>query len=139
MTAQRNILAATLMGAALITAPMLAPTAATAQTQAVAHANYRADYKVKPGVTLNARSGPGTGYRAVTAYAPGTPLTALGHSGGWVKVSAHGAAPLWVSGSYLVPVQQTAPDGLLVVPQAKPDPSKPAFEGQYPLVVRPQS
>ncbi|MBW6419538.1 SH3 domain-containing protein [Celeribacter sp. PS-C1] len=137
MTAQRNILAATLMGAALIAAPMLAPTAASAQTQAVAHA----DYRVKPGVTLNARSGPGTGYRAVTAYAPGTPLTALGHSGGWVKVSAHGAAPLWVSGSYLDPVTQSAPqpEGLLVVPQAKPDPSKPAFEGQYPLVVRPQS
>ncbi|NIY78745.1 SH3 domain-containing protein [Celeribacter sp. HF31] len=137
MTQKRTFLAATLMGAALITAPMLAPTAATAQTQAVAHA----DYKVKPGVTLNARSGPGTGYHAVTAYAPGTPLTALGQSGGWVKVSAHGSAPLWVSGSYLVPVTESAPqpDGLLVVPQAKPDPSKPAFEGQYPLVVRPQS
>ncbi|WP_321363854.1 SH3 domain-containing protein [uncultured Celeribacter sp.] len=137
MTQKRTFLAATLMGAALVAAPMVTATAASAQTQAA----MQADYKVKPGVTLNARSGPGTGYHAVTAYAPGTPLTALGHSGGWVKVSAHGAAPLWVSGSYLDPVTQSAPqpDGLLVVPQAKPDPSQPVFEGQYPLVVRPQS
>jgi|GEM_PF-2711155 SH3 domain protein len=133
MTARRNILAAAI-AASFIGAPMVA----TAQTHAAPQAAVQADYVVKPGVTLNARSGPGTGYRAVTSFAPGTPLKALDHSRGWVKVTAHGGAPLWVSGAYLDAINQpqSLKQGLKVIPQAKPDPSKPAFEGDYPLVIR---
>ncbi|WP_434287045.1 SH3 domain-containing protein [Celeribacter sp. SCSIO 80788] len=135
MTTRRTIFATALraaMGAALLGTPIMA--AAQTHTAPSQTAVMQADYVVKPGVTLNARSGPGTGYHAVTTFAPGTPLTALESSRGWVKVSAHGTAPLWVSAAYLDPAPQ--PQGLKVIPQAKPDPSKPAFEGSYPLVIR---
>lgn len=135
MTPRRTLITAAL-AASLIGAPMLASAQThIAPTQAATQAATQADFVVKPGVTLNARSGPGTGYRAVTAFAPGTPLTAISHQAGWVQVSAHGTSPLWVSAAYLDPAPQ--PQGLKVIPQAKPDPSKPAFEGSYPLVVRP--
>ncbi|MCA0043897.1 SH3 domain-containing protein [Celeribacter litoreus] len=126
-----NITAA-LVGATVLAAPLA--TAAQAQTQVQTQA--RADYIVGSSY-LNARSGPGTEYHVVTVLEPGTPVNAVAQQGSWVQIASPGAAPMWVYGTYLAPVTTPAEaNTLLIVPQAKPDPSKPSFEGQYPLVIR---
>ena len=66
---------------------------------------------VKPGVTLNARSGPGTQYGAKTRLAPGSKVTVLKHQGDWSQVRTPEGLLLWVFGSYLIDqaTQTTAP------------------------------
>ncbi|MDF1715728.1 MAG: SH3 domain-containing protein [Antarcticimicrobium sp.] len=80
---------------------------------------------VKPGVTLNARSGPGTQYGAKTKLAPGSKVTVLKHQGDWSQVRTPEGLLLWVFGSYLIDqaTQPTAPapqGGPKKAPQAAP-------------------
>ncbi len=123
----------TLIAAALgIGLTAVVPVTATAQTVAAqAQTNY-----VVGSSYLNARSGPGTQYYAVTTLAPGTPVTALSYQGSWVQVSVAGQGPLWVYGSYLNPVSGMPGNTIKIIPEAKPEPTKPAFPGDYPLVIR---
>ena len=96
---------------------------------------------VKPGVTLNARSGPGTQYGAKTKLAPGSKVTVLKHQGDWSQVRTPEGLLLWVFGSYLIDqaTQTTAPapqGGPKKAPQtapqhapqpkAQPQPQKPS-------------
>ncbi|GAA6198889.1 SH3 domain-containing protein [Aquicoccus sp. SU-CL01552] len=95
---------------------------------------------VKPGVTLNARSGPGTQYGAKTKLAPGSKVTVLKNQGDWSQVRTPEGLLLWVFGSYLIDqaTQPTAPTpqgGPKKAPQtapqhapqpkAQPQPQKP--------------
>jgi uncharacterized protein YgiM (DUF1202 family) len=101
--------AALALSALMVTAPV----ASFAQSQA------QGQYYVKPGVTLNGRSGPGTGYGKVSALKAGTQLQIVKKQGEWAQVKTDGGTLLWVFLSYLT---QTAPQAQKAAPQA----SKPA-------------
>lgn len=55
---------------------------------------------VKPGVHLNARSGPSTSHHVVKVLSPGMAVTAIAHKGWWVKIK-HGHGHAFVSKKFL--------------------------------------
>lgn len=80
-------------------------------------------YYVKPGVTLNGRSGPGTGYGKVSALKAGTQLQVVKKQGDWAQVKTGNGTLLWVFLSYLT---QTAPQAQKAAPQqTQPAPQQP--------------
>ncbi|AJE47033.1 SH3 domain-containing protein [Celeribacter indicus] len=138
MTRLTRKLTACALGGALLAAPFAAGAQSVNQNYIGSNApqayqdaaNPQGDYVVR-GVTLNARSGPGTGYSAVRTFAPGTVLYELDRQGNWVQVvPTPNANPLWVSASYLSPV--TAPR---VVTPRPLDQGRP-YDGPYPLVIQ---
>ena len=55
---------------------------------------------VAPGITLNARSGPGTNYHVVGKFHPCTQVHVVAWQHGWAKVN-YNHNHYWVSGKYL--------------------------------------
>ncbi|MCC1491880.1 SH3 domain-containing protein [Cognatishimia sp. F0-27] len=55
---------------------------------------------VEHGISLNARSGPGTGYHVLGTFSPCTKVHVVGHKHGWAKVSFN-HHHYWVSAKYL--------------------------------------
>ncbi|MDK3018461.1 SH3 domain-containing protein [Pseudodonghicola flavimaris] len=67
---------------------------------------------VREGVSLNARSGPGSSYAAKRVLAPGTKITVIGTQGDWARIRTADGLLLWVFSSYLMdqaPQSKTAP------------------------------
>ncbi|PTQ71859.1 SH3 domain-containing protein [Celeribacter persicus] len=106
-----------------------APVASFAQSQPPQQQG-QGQYYVKPGVTLNARSGPGTGYGKVTALKPGTQLQIVKKQGDWAQVKTGNGTLLWVFLNYLT---QNTPQAQ----KAAPQPGKPAPQPQQPQPPRP--
>lgn len=71
--------------------------AASALTASAASAN---SAWTQHGVTLNARSGPGTNYHVIGSFNPCTSVHVVGHQHGWAKVSYNNHY-YWVSSKYL--------------------------------------
>lgn len=59
------------------------------------------DYRVQRGVSLNARSGPGTGYAAVERLPEGAVVSELERRGSWSRVRLDNGAEVWVHNGYL--------------------------------------
>ncbi len=78
-----------LISAAIASATLMSASAATATQAWVEH-----------GISLNARSGPGTSYHVVAKFNPCTPVHIVGWSHGWAKVS-YNHRHYWVAGKYL--------------------------------------
>ncbi len=57
-------------------------------------------YWVDNGITLNARSGPGTNYHVVGSFNPCTKVHVVGYHHGWAKVAFNNYY-YWVSAKYL--------------------------------------
>ncbi|TNE65258.1 SH3 domain-containing protein [Celeribacter ethanolicus] len=99
------------------------PVASFAQGQPQQQQQAQGQYYVKPGVTLNGRSGPGTGYGKVSALKAGTQLQIVKKQGDWAQVKTDGGTLLWVFLNYLT---QTAPQAQKAAPQAhKPAQQQP--------------
>ncbi|WP_425100593.1 SH3 domain-containing protein [Tropicibacter sp. S64] len=58
--------------------------------------NYWVDY----GVTLNARSGPGTNYHVIGTFSSCSKVNVVGYSHGWAKIQ-YNHSYYWVSAKYL--------------------------------------
>jgi len=72
---------------------------------------------VRDGIHLNARLGPGTGYRPYRVLRPGTRLRYLARRGNWARVETPEGLILWVFLSYLVnqAPQHSAPRPPIVI------------------------
>ena len=79
----------------LLISAALAATAMTAATAASA-----TQYWVENGISLNARSGPGTQYHVLGKFNPCTPVHVIAYTHGWAKVS-YNYNYYWVSAKYL--------------------------------------
>lgn len=76
---------------------------------------------VKPDASLNARSGPGTGYARERTLSPGTAVTVVQRRGDWAQIRI-GDLLLWVFASYLTDHAPAHPP-MVVAPQPKPQPA----------------
>lgn len=115
-----------LIAVALSALMVAAPVASFAQGQAPAQQQQaQGQYYVKPGVTLNGRSGPGTNFGKVTALKAGTQLQIVKKQGDWAQVKVDGGSLIWVALSYLT---QSAPQAQKAAPQQ----ANPAPQPQQP-------
>ncbi|MFW2544021.1 SH3 domain-containing protein [Primorskyibacter sp. 2E107] len=78
-----------------LTAAALAVSATLCAAPAVA-----TPYWIDSGVTLNARSGPGTNYHVIGTFQPCTRVHVQAYTHGWAKVS-YNQRYYWVSAKYL--------------------------------------
>lgn len=78
-----------LLISAIVAASALSASAASATSAWIEH-----------GVTLNARSGPGTNYHVIGTFNPCTNVHVVAHQYGWAKV-AYNHNYYWVSAKYL--------------------------------------
>ena len=69
-----------------------------------AHAEEPSYFVVRAGVTLNARSGPGSEYSVYQKLAPGTELKRLNAMGDWLFVQMAGGKAFWVSKAFVDPL-----------------------------------
>ncbi|PZX13986.1 SH3 domain-containing protein [Celeribacter halophilus] len=96
----------TLFATALSGLLVSAPVAGFAQNKHAIQQQAQVAFYVKPGVTLNARSGPGTKFGKIAAFKPGTKLSVVKRQGKWAQVRTDAGKLLWVFASYLT---DTAP------------------------------
>ncbi|MBU2890758.1 SH3 domain-containing protein [Celeribacter halophilus] len=90
-----------LFAAALSGLLVSAPVAGFAQNKPAAQQQTQSAFYVKPGVTLNARSGPGTKFGKIAAFQPGTKLSVVKRQGDWAQVKTDAGKLLWVFANYL--------------------------------------
>ncbi|WGW02957.1 SH3 domain-containing protein [Tropicibacter oceani] len=79
---------------------ILTAAAITLTTSLVAGAALATPYWVDNGITLNARSGPGTNYHVLGSFPPCTKVHVIAHQHGWAKLSYNNGY-YWVSAKYL--------------------------------------
>ena len=79
---------------------------------------------VRDGVTLNGRSGPGTGYKRLHQLPGGSSVILLGRSGTWGRVRLDTGTVLWVFLDYLTDTQPHH------APKPKSQPQQPAPKPQ---------
>ena len=86
---------------------------------------------VRDGVTLNGRSGPGTGYKRLHQLPGGSSVILLERSGTWGRVRLDTGTVLWVFLDYLT---ETRPQH---TPKPKPQQPAPKPQAQAPKPPRP--
>lgn len=101
-----HLLIATALSFGLIGAPMTGYAQAQPQQKQQQQQTGQGRMFVKPGVTLNGRKGPGTGYGKMAAIPAGTSLTLVKRQGDWAQVKSSEGVLLWVFMNYLT---QSAP------------------------------